>query len=824
MSDEPTYPPRPHVPPLLVCACALLVAQNLVLRGFASPVVVVSAGVAVLVLAVGAAVVACGAGAAVLACGVGAAVWAGDPALARLRRVAAVGAFVLVGAISAQRGLAATDGAAAELSRTSASSLEFVVASDASETSTGWMARATVRLPSGADAAVWLTLPECPVYGERIRCVGRFSANGDDEWGASSRARGVSGRVRAVRVMARAPAQGLLGALVDLRGRAVELIVPEANEARALMAGVIAADRTQLKAQGTEDAFAAVGLSHLVAVSGSHLVVVNAGIESLLLALGASPPLRAVVTLLVSGLYVLFCASPSSAVRSWVMLAASLAGRMWGRRAHAPSGVAVAAVLMCLLDPSCACDLGFQLSALSVCALGLFARHAEVMLALLSPFPAVGRMLPWRVRVRLFPVSRLGASARSTLAASLVCQAATLPACAATFGSVSLLAPLANVVAGPVFGPVVSVGVAGCALGAVPVAGALVSRPLLWACELLCAVAVWIARAMAVVPYASVPVSVGPAVELVPLALAACVLAAWPRPSRRSLFAACGAAVAGGLVCLLFGVVLVGPRVVVLDIGQGDAILVRQGAHAVLVDTGPGDAVVEALARQGVFSLDAVVITHLHDDHTGGLDDLAGLVRVGSVVVAQGVGEGLSPALARTVEELTGAGAVELARGDSLRVGGFSLTGLWPQGPVDGSENEHSLCLLVEYGEGSPGSPALTALLTGDAESEVLGQIVEDAGDVDLLKVGHHGSAVSVEAAQARSLAPEVSVASAGEGNSYGHPRAECVEAVEAAGSRFLCTKDVGDVTVEPAEGGVRVSCAGWAADAIVVSDLRRFP
>lgn len=813
------YPRRPYVPFLLVVACTFVVAENVVLRGF-----------------VGARVV--------IGCGVAAALAGCVLALARRRakgsrtrapgRVLAVGAALVASALLAHVTLARTDAAAAELTRTRVSALELVIVADPSETSTGWMSRALTTLPSGARASVWLTTTERPALGDRLSCVGRFSANADDEWGRSSRSRGVSGRIRAVRVMGRKPAGGLTGALVRLRGTVVSGIAPEKNEARALMAGVIAADRTQLKAQGTENAFAAVGLSHLVAVSGSHLVVVGAGLEAALLALGAGPRLRAGGTLLVSGLYVLFCASPSSAVRSWVMLAASCAGRAVGRRAHAPTAVAVAALVMCAYDPTCACDLGFQLSALSVCALSLFARHMEAMLSRLSPLRPVAARLPDRLTRRLRPLGKLLASARSTLAASLVCQAATLPACAATFGSVSLLAPVANVVAGPIFGPIVSVGVVACAVAAVP----LVGTALMLATELMCATAVWVSRLMASVPYASVPVSAEPVVELVPFALAACALAAWPRPSRRTLLVACGAVAAGALCWLLFGVVLVGPRVVVLDVGQGDAILVRHGTHALLVDTGPGDAVVEALARQGVFSLDAVVITHLHDDHTGGLDDLAGLVRVGSVVVAEGVGDGLSPAMARTVERLTGRGVVELARGDALRVGGFTLTSLWPQEPVDGSENEHSLCLLLEYGEdgesraggagadssGDAGArgdarasparagPSLTALLTGDAESEVLGQIVDEVGDVDLLKVGHHGSAVSIEPDQARSLAPEASVASAGEGNSYGHPREECVEVLEGAGSRFLCTKDAGDVTVEPDVGGVRVTCARRAA------------
>ena len=79
-------------------------------------------------------------------------------------------------------------------------------------------------------------------------------------------------------------------------------------------------------------------------------------------------------------------------------------------------------------------------------------------------------------------------------------------------------------------------------------------------------------------------------------------------------------------------------------------------------------------------------------------------------------------------------------------------------------------------------------------------------GDVDFLKVGHHGSAASLDEGIAEALAPEVSVASAGKGNGYGHPTPECVEVLEGTGSLFLCTIDAGDVTVEPGTEGPVVS------------------
>ena len=126
--------------------------------------------------------------------------------------------------------------------------------------------------------------------------------------------------------------------------------------------------------------------------------------------------------------------------------------------------------------------------------------------------------------------------------------------------------------------------------------------------------------------------------------------------------------------------------------------------------------------------------------------------------------------------------------------------------PAGGEGNEGSLELLLSYDDGTR---ELTALLAADAEREETGAAVErgDVGDVDLLKVGHHGSEASLTPEIARALAPEVSVASAGENNGYGHPDPVCVGILEDSGSLFLCTMDVGDVCVEPGADGPVVSC-----------------
>lgn len=716
------------------------------------------------------------------------------------RGSSAAGAACVLGAVCAAAcatgglELARQRAVAEALAQSPVSAWEFELAADMTEGGSGWRGRTAVLGPDGRRlGTVWAVAAEPLRLGDRFSCVGRWSPNEAGAWGDACRMQGIAGTVRVVRVLERRNAAGPYGAVLDLRDAVLASFEPASSEARAVLAGSVCGSVTQIARLGLDDAFAACGVSHLVAVSGGHLVVVAACVGLVLDRLSVPPALRAAGLLAVTGAFVAFCGAPSSAVRSWAMSLVATLAQLAGRRGHPLSAVSVVGLAMALTDPGVTGQLGYLLSVICVCGICLFGGYARYLLdVLLDGRREVPRVLRGRWGRKLL---HAGSDSVDALALTLVSQAATLPLTCATFSQFSVVAPLANVVLAGPFSALISLGLVAAALVWAPP----LQRLALAAVDVVGTVLMWLVRACAALPLASVAVEVNEGAALAVLAACACALYLWwPRPSRRVL-----AAVVCAALLAVCGVVAqwrwFAPACVrVLDVGQADAILVTDGGAAVLVDTGADDAVVSALARNHVLHLDAVVITHLHADHVGGLDDLLATVDVGRVVVAEGVAAELG-------DGACGLPVEELRAGDVLRAGGFELAMAWPTEPVDGSQNEHSIELAVTY---ERGGASLTGLLTGDAEKDVTAAVVAEGavGDVDFLKVGHHGSAVSIDEATAAALAPELSVASAGEGNSYGHPTPECVAVLEGVGSEFVCTKDVGDVRIDPGADGPRVT------------------
>jgi competence protein ComEC len=240
-----------------------------------------------------------------------------------------------------------------------------------------------------------------------------------------------------------------------------------------------------------------------------------------------------------------------------------------------------------------------------------------------------------------------------------------------------------------------------------------------------------------------------------------------------------------------------GLRVSVLDVGQGDAILLQPGrAPAILVDGGPaGEGLAAMLRAAGVERLGAAVVTHDQSDHAGGIGELLGTMAIGRLLFSH---------LDRsTLVEARGAGVPtrRLFEGNVLRSGQLRLEVLWPPAAVrgGGDPNRLALVLLARW-------RSFSMLLAADAEAE---STPLEPGPIDVLKVAHHGSDDAGLGALLDRARPRLAVISVGMGNPFGHPTPATLATLADRGVDALRTDRDGTVVLEVDRGALRVSAGG---------------
>ncbi|MBI4090264.1 MAG: MBL fold metallo-hydrolase [Candidatus Kerfeldbacteria bacterium] len=280
--------------------------------------------------------------------------------------------------------------------------------------------------------------------------------------------------------------------------------------------------------------------------------------------------------------------------------------------------------------------------------------------------------------------------------------------------------------------------------------------------------------------------------------------------SRRSLVVRIGVLTAA---CAVAVALWSGPaadggwRLIALDVGQGDAILLQTpDGSDVLVDGGPDERVVERLTKfmsPSDRTLELVVLTHPDADHVGGLPAVAEHFRIERVLETAV----RSPSRAdRTWEAALDAQQtvrLKAASGQAMTIGGVEITVLWPPAdtPADAEpRNDTSVVLHLRYGE-------VDILLTGDISSDVEQRLVATGvlPDVEVLKVPHHGSISSSSQEFLDALKPETAVISVGRNNRYGHPHPVVLRRLERRGIEVRRTDVDGDVVLTVDGNGLHV-------------------
>ena len=670
---------------------------------------------------------------------------------------------------------------------------EIQIVEDAKRGAYGYSAHGVLRDAFGARREVLLSYSEKDIEGDarllarqRVKARVSFSQLSDASFPRYA-AKGICARAKVTNARIEGGG-GPVGAVVEARCWARDAFDAFEGKGAALLRAILIGDRSRLDEDGLYDDVKTVGLAHMVAVSGAHLSVVAAFVGAILSRARVS---RFVSSGVLCGFYVLYAAFTgfASPVIRAALMAGVVANAVWSRRRSsslAALGVCVCVLLAC--RPSNALSLSFFLSAASTLGIIVLAPLLEAWVDALA---------------------RKGRGAiTQTLSLTLAANIPIFPVTACVFSRVPLLSPLANLVAAPAFTLFIGGGLVGLGLLAVfPSAGMAALSALAFAADALCDLLGFLAH----VPLASVPCSMDMTVATGVSAGAFVALwAIWPRPTKGKAMGAAAVLVASA-VALVAVLPLFGPdEIVALDVGQGDAILVKSKGTSLLVDTGNQDALLAAaLARAHTAHLDGVAISHHDDDHCASLDSLSSNVAGSRVyVAAETLACGCSgcEALLEQAQSASGAEAVGLVVGDELRVGNFTCRVVWPRAFSDAGGNADSLCLLVTR-ESSAGN--WTALLTGDAEAEQIDEMTSrlpgGSKGIDVLKAGHHGSKAGMTDRLALTLSPKITLVSCGANNRYGHPAATTVEALEAAGSAVFRTDESGDVACVFSDEGIAV-------------------
>jgi competence protein ComEC len=652
-----------------------------------------------------------------------------------------------------------------------------------------------VRLAT-ADGRLLLAAPE-PVgelaVGHEVRARGTVREPAPWEAGYLARL-GIARIVAARRIEPTGRRRGGLAYLADrLRERGEDALARGTPEpTSALLRGFVLGQDDRIDAKTVDD-FQRSGLAHLLAVSGQNVILLALLAAPILALLGVPLRARLLCLLALIAIYVPVAGAGPSIQRAGVMGAAGVVATLAGRPASRWYALLLAAAATLALNPRAAGDVGWQLSFAAVIGIALWAAPLRGLLG------GGGRQGTRAI---------LAEAAAVTIAATL----ATAPLMTHHFERLSLAALPANLLALPAVAPVMWLGMLSSAAGQI---ARLPVEPLTWTAGLLAAYIAQIARWFAAPAWAELEVpAVSPAATAA--LYAAIATGAWAlarsgpprrslgprRPGRRAFLVAL--LVAGALAGL--GLALHGGqggrapglRVSVLDVGQGDAILLQpRAADPILVDAGPpGTDLVERLEELGVERLAAAVVTHPQSDHAGGLAGLLDRLEVGSVAFGAWAG--------RLARQARGAGArpVQLAEGSTLASGPLRLEVLWPprarlDSPATEDPNPLSVVARARWDD-------FEMLLTGDGEAEA---VPLDPGPVDVLKVAHHGSADAGLGQLLDRSAPALAVISVGEDNPYGHPAPQTMATLAEHEVPVLRTDSDGELRID-------VRGRGWAAEA----------
>ncbi len=553
-------------------------------------------------------------------------------------------------------------------------------------------------------------------------------------------------------------------------GERVDKLFPSNSAiARSFLIG----DRSRLSEEEREN-YSKSGAAHLLAISGMHISVL-AGVLSLLLGRFLGRKSSFGITLALLCVYGLLTGYSASLTRAILMYIVFQAAPLLGRYSDSPTRLCTAMLLYLLVRPEAILDTGFVLS---------YGASAGIIL-LTSPMSAllhVPKIKPTEHGMKALLTRRLPRWLLSSVAATAAAQLAILPAIIHSFGAQPAASFAVNLIAVPLAMVAFIIAFLGL-LSGIPFVALIADHmfSLLNSCVAF----------FADLPLASIRVARFP-LWLTLICIVICLLSSDLSKLKPALrrFLPLTVILAIPVANFCAHLTTYGFSVVYLDADQADCAVIRSGGEVYLVDTGDDYSPIGDYLSAMNYRPKAIFLSHLHADHTGGLQDILDLCTPETIYIPADtdtfeIAESVSVAL-NAAEEM-GVEIVVLDAGSQIELAGETFADVLAPtaGFPAGSANENSMVLRISNKEHS-------LLFCGDAPAKQVKKVAENC---TVLKIAHHGAKDALTSELLDMIDPEVAIISVGY-NTYGHPRKECLELLDERGIDVYRTDHSGAITV----------------------------
>lgn len=518
----------------------------------------------------------------------------------------------------------------------------------------------------------------------------------------------------------------------------------------------------------TDTAFKLSGIRHIIAVSGLHVTIL---FSLVYMVTGRKKWITALLGIPVLVLFAAIVGFSPSITRACIMHSLMVIAMLFNKEYDPPTALSFAVLCMLLINPWTVTSVGFQLSVCCMIGIFLFSDHIRNYL---MDKKRLGRLQgKWK---------KLAGGFSASVGVSLSAAIVTTPLCAYYFGVVSLIAPLTNLLCLWVISIIFYGILLSCAMGAIiPLMGSTVAWLVSWPIRYV----IQMAKALAVFPLSAVytkSVYIVVWLVFVYLLLTVFLLSKKKYPLQLTCFATIG-------LCVALFVSWTEPkrddfRMTVLDVGQGQCILLQSAGKNYLVDCGSysdtfaADQAASFLLSQGISRLDGIILTHYDADHAGGVPNLLTRVSADCLFLPNCLDADDSGSSLYSNSD----GRVFKVGSDTEIIFDDTVITLVPL-ETGVSKNESGLCILFQ-------TKTCDILITGDCSAAGERELIRHMTlpELEVLIVGHHGSKTSTSRELLIKTSPEIAIISVGADNSYGHPTDEVLRRLEQYGCRIYRT------------------------------------